>query len=61
VELLTKNQDKLRRLSELLVTKETVDGADVYSIAGVPEPKGIESGSTLAPERAAAASAVPKP
>jgi len=61
VELLTKNRDKLRRLSELLVSKETVDGADVYSIAGVPEPKGMETGSTLAPERAAATSAAPTP
>ena len=30
VDLLTKNRDKLRRLSELLVNKETVDCADVY-------------------------------
>jgi cell division protease FtsH len=61
VELLTKNRDKLRRLSELLVSKETVNGSDVYSIAGVPEPRGIETGSTLAPERAAAANAAPTP
>ncbi len=59
VELLSKNRDKLRRLTDLLLSKETVDGADVYDIAGVPEPKGIETGSTLAPERAAASSATP--
>jgi cell division protease FtsH len=59
VDLLSKNRDKLRRLTDLLLSKETVDGADVYGIAGVPEPKGIETGSTLAPERAAASSAKP--
>jgi cell division protease FtsH len=59
VELLTKNRDKLRKLSELLVSKETVNGSDVYGIAGVPEPKGIETGSTLAPERAAAVAVTP--
>ncbi len=51
VDLLSKNRDKLRRLTDLLLSKETVDGADVYGVAGVPEPKGIETGSTLAPER----------
>ncbi len=61
VELLTKNRDKLRKLADLLLNKETVDGTDVYNIAGVPEPKGIEMGSTLAPERAAATSTAPTP
>ena len=53
VDMLTRNRAKLRRLADLLVANETVDGAEVYAIAGVPEPSGLEAGSTLAPERAA--------
>jgi cell division protease FtsH len=55
VDLLTQNQDKLRRLANLLMTNETINGSDVYAVAGVPEPQGVEVGYTLAPERAAAA------
>jgi cell division protease FtsH len=57
VDLLTKNRDKLRRLAELLVAKETVDGSDVYKIAGVPPPGRIDIGPVFAPERAAASGA----
>ncbi len=55
IDLLSQNQDKLRRLADLLMTNETINGSDVYAIAGVPEPSGIEVGFTLAPDRAAAA------
>jgi len=55
IDLLSENQDKLRRLVDLLLANETINGSDVYSIAGVPEPSGVEVGYTLAPERAAAA------
>jgi cell division protease FtsH len=57
VDLLTKNRDKLRQLAELLVAKETVDGSDVYKIAGVPLPGRIDIGPVFAPERAAASGA----
>jgi cell division protease FtsH len=61
VDLLTENQDKLRRLANLLVNNETINGSDVYRIAGVPEPQGVEAGYTMAPERAAAAGAKANP
>ncbi|HXY45042.1 MAG TPA: ATP-dependent zinc metalloprotease FtsH [Acidimicrobiales bacterium] len=53
VRLLTDHRDALRRLSEALVAKETLDGAEVYAIAGVPEPAGLAGGTTVAPQRAA--------
>jgi cell division protease FtsH len=54
VELLTNNRVKLRRLADLLISQETVDGSEVYAIAGVEEPDKMEAGATLAPDRAAA-------
>jgi cell division protease FtsH len=57
VALLTQNQAKLRRLVDLLLENETINGSDVYKIAGVPEPSGVDAGYTMAPERAAAAGA----
>jgi cell division protease FtsH len=59
VQLLSDNQDKLRRLAALLVANETINGSDVYAIAGVPEPEG--AGYTVAPERAAATGATSSP
>ena len=59
VALLTANRAKLRRLAELLVANETINGSEVYRIAGVPEPSGIDAGYTVAPERAAATGAKP--
>lgn len=54
--LLEENRDKLRKIVELLLADETVDGKDVYAIAGVQGPAGVDGGETLAPRRAAAAS-----
>lgn len=54
VKLLADNRAKLGQLVELLLARETVDGTDVYAIAGVPEPSRVELGPTFAPERAAA-------
>ncbi len=54
VQLLNENQAKLRRLVDLLLANETINGSDVYAIAGVPEPSGVDAGWTLAPQRAAA-------
>jgi cell division protease FtsH len=59
VDLLSANRDKLRRLADLLVNNETVDGSDVYAIAGVPEPSRIDTGPTFAPERAATSASKP--
>ncbi len=61
VELLSDNVARLRRLVQLLIDNETIDGSEVYRIAGVPEPTGIEVGYTLAPDRAAATSTHPAP
>jgi cell division protease FtsH len=57
VELLTNNRTKLRQLVELLVAQETVDGAQVYAIAGVAEPSRTDGGTTVAPQRAAVTTA----
>jgi cell division protease FtsH len=57
VQLLTAHRDELRRLTEALLAKETLDGAEVYAIAGVPEPKGIARGTTMAPQRTVVAHA----
>jgi hypothetical protein len=52
--LLGENRDKLDKIVELLLANETVDGKDVYAIAGVDGPTGMDGGATLAPRRAAA-------
>ncbi len=57
VELLTNNRTKLRQLVELLVAQETVDGTQVYAIAGVAEPSRTDVGTTVAPQRAAVTTA----
>ena len=56
VELLHGHRDQLRRLADRLVEAETIDGSEVYAIAGVPEPSRRDVGATVAPARAAAAS-----
>jgi cell division protease FtsH len=54
VELLSGNRAKLRKLVDLLVACETVDGAQVYAIAGVAEPRMTEVGTPIALTQAAA-------
>ncbi len=55
VKLIEEHRDQLHQLVELLVANETVDGKDVYAIAGVPGPADADGGgSTVAPRRAAA-------
>ena len=51
--ILEEHRDVLDRLAELLVEREMIDGADVYALAGRPQPKGAEE--AIAPRRAAAA------
>jgi cell division protease FtsH len=58
VEVLTAHRDVLDKLVQLLVTEETVDGSEVYALAGRPEPAGGPS-VTMAPNRAVAAPGQP--
>jgi cell division protease FtsH len=53
VKVLEANRDKLHQLVDLLLAKETVDGKEVYAIAGVEGPPGVDGGETVAPRRAA--------
>jgi cell division protease FtsH len=57
VQLLSDNLPKLRRLVDLLIANETINGSEVYRIAEVPEPSGVDEGYTVAPQRAAATGA----
>jgi cell division protease FtsH len=58
LELLRSHRSELLRLVDLLLAQETVDGSEVYAIAGRPEPTSSHGQSlTVAPDRAAAASA----
>ncbi|MGO9912788.1 MAG: ATP-dependent zinc metalloprotease FtsH [Acidimicrobiales bacterium] len=61
VELLTEHRDVLDRLVDLLLATETVDGSQVYALAGRAVPERGE-GMTMAPDRASpAAPPVPPP
>ena len=54
VSLLKAHRDVLDRLVQLLVANETVDGTEIYALAGRPAPTGL-AGVTVAPgERVAA-------
>ena len=52
VAVLKEHRDVLDRLTELLITNETVDGSQVYALAGRAEPAAAGSGLTMAPDRA---------
>ncbi|HVC13930.1 MAG TPA: ATP-dependent zinc metalloprotease FtsH [Acidimicrobiales bacterium] len=54
VELLTRHHDELRQLADLLVAQETVDGSEVYRVAGVPQPAAPEMEPGLEPVKVAA-------
>jgi cell division protease FtsH len=56
VEVLKAHRDVLDRVVQLLVANETVDGAEIYALAGRPEPAGTPR-VTMAPDRAAASGA----
>ena len=51
--ILKEHRDVLDRLTELLIEREMIDGADVYGLAGRPQPAGSEE--TIAPRRASVA------
>ena len=62
VTLIRTRQHDLDRLADLLVEKETVDGAEVYRLLGLSVPEHQPEGQAIAPGRAAATpvpSAVP--
>jgi cell division protease FtsH len=52
--ILKEHRNVLNELVEHLLTNETVDGSDVYELAGRPVPTGGE-GMTVAPDRTVAA------
>jgi cell division protease FtsH len=54
VATLKEHRDVLDKVVALLVAKETVDGSEIYVLAGRPEPE-TGGGLTMAPDRAAAA------
>jgi cell division protease FtsH len=58
VEILKAHRDVLDKLAQLLVTEETVDGSEIYALAGRPEPEGGAS-VTMAPRRSVAATEEP--
>ena len=53
ITLLTAHRAELLKIVDLLLEKETIDGSEVYRIAGIPEPTavGLGIGTTLAPDR----------
>jgi cell division protease FtsH len=55
VALLKSHREELRRLVEALLDQETVDGRLVYELVGVAPPGAADTGTTVAPRRAAAA------
>jgi cell division protease FtsH len=58
VGILREHRDVLDHLVELLIAEETVDGAQIYALAGRTEPA-AGSGLTVAPNRAASLDKVP--
>jgi cell division protease FtsH len=50
--ILEHHRDVLDKVIALLIQRETIDGGDVYELAGRPKPEGVET--TMAPDRAAA-------
>jgi cell division protease FtsH len=56
--ILEKHRDVLERLTQLLIEREMIDGADVYELAGLRTPAG---GETAIAPRSAAAQRVRKP
>ena len=59
-QILEEHREALDRLVALLLEKETVDGDDVYAIAGRTPPSDRPA-QTVAPQRAAAQAATPEP
>ncbi len=63
-ELIRTHRDDLRKLTDLLLDKETVDGVAIYRLVGRPVPERRADGQEIAPWRAAASASdgkVPDP
>jgi cell division protease FtsH len=52
--LIREHQTQLHQLVDLLLDQETVDGAEVYKLVGLPSPEHRPEGATMAPRAAAA-------
>jgi cell division protease FtsH len=61
VELLTEHRSVLDALTDLLLENETVDGSEVYRLAGLPDrsalPPSVATPATVAPHAVATADA----
>jgi cell division protease FtsH len=55
-DLIRSHREELDQLVDLLIERETVDGADVYRIVGKPAPEHRADAHAIAPRRAAASS-----
>ena len=53
VSLIREHQDELGRLADLLLERETVDGAEVYRLLGLPVPERRPDAQQIAPARPA--------
>jgi cell division protease FtsH len=53
-DLIRAHRGELARLTDALLEQETVDGAAVYALVGVPVPTDSSGGATMAPRRVAA-------
>lgn len=58
VTVLKKHRDVLDRVVQLLLVKETVDGSEIYALAGRPQPVD-GAGVTMAPDRVATVASPP--
>ncbi|TMK80702.1 MAG: ATP-dependent zinc metalloprotease FtsH, partial [Actinobacteria bacterium] len=54
--ILKEHRGVLDKVTDLLIERETIDGADVYELAGRPRPEGTDT--TIGPARAAASKTV---
>jgi cell division protease FtsH len=55
VATLKEHRDVFQKVVQLLLANETVDGSQIYALAGRPTPEAATLGLTMAPDRAAAA------
>ena len=47
--LLTENRDKLEKLAQALLTRETVSAAEVYDLLGIPKPSNVPDAALVVP------------
>jgi len=59
LQVLKEHLDVLDKVVQLLLDNETVDGSDIYDLAGRPRPEAGGTGTTVAPDRTASVQAKP--